>query len=248
MNNILLWLIFELELLLPSGVKMAKWAKSQNLHCLLSPRRLKLASTLETQIWVNYQNFKRRIKLEIIIFPCGKVLPYFKMKDVLRKVIFRQDVERRINGHSLRERHRLFSFQHKKSLSQKSQFSSFLVSASLPYLAPTPHDQYLRVGEVAWDLLSLVFSRRPNMANSNFGCLAVYVAHPQQGHLWCVQWEEIKRQFQNGSSVDTSRVWTVLHASHLGRRSIIIVVVITSGSRKWWFGMSTILPTNILVG
>ena len=117
MNNILLWLIFELELLLPSGVKMAKWPKSQNFHCLLSPRRLKLALTLE--IWVNYQNFKRRIKLEIIIFPCGKVLPDFEMKDVLRKVIFRQDVERRINGHSLRERHRLFSFQHKKSLSQK---------------------------------------------------------------------------------------------------------------------------------
>ena len=46
-------------------------------------------------------------------------LPDFEMKDVLRKVIFRQDVERRINGHSLRERHRLFSFQHKKSLSQK---------------------------------------------------------------------------------------------------------------------------------
>ena len=74
-------------------------------------------------------------------------------------------------------------FNTRKVCHKKSQFSSFLVSASLPYLSPTPHDQYLRVGEVAWDLLSLVFSRRPNMANSNFGCLAVYVAHPQQGHL-----------------------------------------------------------------
>ena len=64
-------------------------------------------------------------------------------------------------------------FNTRKVCHKKSQFSSFLVSASLPYLAPTPHDQYLRVGEVAWDLLSLVFSRRPNMANSNFGCLAV---------------------------------------------------------------------------
>ena len=233
-NNILLWLIFELELLLPSGAKMAKWPKSQNFHCLLSPRRLKLASTLETQIWVNSQNFKRRIKLEIIIFPCGKVLPDFEMKDVLRKVIFRQDVERRINGHSLRERHRLFSFQHKKSLSQKKPIFVLSCFRFPPIFVTNPP---WSVSEGWWSGMGSPvagFLTAPKYGEFQFWMSgSLCSSSPTRTSLMCAVG---RNQTPVSKWFLCCRCITCLNSiacltSHLGRRSIIII---TSGSRKWY--------------
>ena len=132
-------------------------------------------------------------------------------------------------------------FNTRKVCHKKSQFSSFLVSASLPYLSPTPHDQYLRVGEVAWDLLSLVFSRRPNMANSNFGCLAVSMQLiPNKDIFDVCSGKKSNASFKmvplclNSIACLTSGE-TFYHYYHLGFSKVI-------------FGMSTILPNNILVG
>ena len=124
--------------------------------------------------------------------------------NVLRRWHSRQNVERGINGHILRERRRLFSFQDRNwpSLSQKKTtfclekkwiFLMFSRSASYmcrltPLIIIWGCDGWIGLGApvTGFHTAPKYFTQPPNRVNSYFGCLSP--PHLQQGHLWCVQW------------------------------------------------------------